>query len=385
MKPGRNEILESLLRELKEEGHWVSSGSFTLDTKLAETKLRNFQLPLPNGYAAKVVQFAVANSARRIEVNETAARFTMSFDGDTLPAHQVEGLLNYLLRDHLPDTQSHLRHLASALRGAVALNPRSVTFESHSGYSGFRREWDRAGWRTTELPKGMPAGNRFVVYRTLGQRLASLVGFEGGKRLSEMEVLANLCGFCPAELVLQNKVLEHKLFSPERGNPTRNCALPSPVSPSSTQYLVAGTFHRDEHILQDVLPAKKGERTSLGALPGLDGSPRCRAWIGIAANLTRGSQVLYVDDGVALNKSHLSLPCPGLRVVYSCELLDKDISGFQLVKNRKHREHLRELEAVAERMKAHLEQQVESFSPPMQRRVTGALKRLQRDSLPEVY
>ena len=71
--------MDSFLKEQQNEGLPDSSGSFTIDGKMARRKLAAFQCAQPGSYLLKFVQAAVAASAPSLSVTVGRDELVLSF------------------------------------------------------------------------------------------------------------------------------------------------------------------------------------------------------------------------------------------------------------------------------------------------------------------
>ena len=366
--------LEDLLADLSDDGVLVSTGDFTLDPKKAEEKLRNFGFTSPHHYILKLIQFAIGNGATWIDVQLKTTALILSFDGEAVKSSELEGLMAYLLAERTPEDRRQFRHLAAALRGAVAVEPRSLSFESWNGDNAFRRLWDQEGWRTEvgeTLDQCVHTGesfHRFTLGRTVGQSFSTIATelkeALGSERSEEELAIIEACRYCPATVTLEGKNLSTSPFGSKmypgydiHQDPNPGEAKPPPYA--MTEGFVEGKVDPKHHLLEQYYKAESGKPASLitpkgeaavrlGALPKEHGF--CRAWLGVRAELG-ASQITYVEDGVVIATGSYELPCPGITGVFSAELLPKDLTGFQLVEDERYQEHLKWLTDQAAELK----------------------------------
>lgn len=364
--------IETFLNQLREEGRFHSTSGFTLNPELAQKKLEQFQLPWPRGYIVKVIQYAVARGADSIAVKERGHTLEVTFNGEPTLSEQVAQAINYLILENVPPAERPLCHLGAALRGAVGLNPESVYFESSEGRQSYRQVWNEFGWRVDRsgLSKGQGPLSRFGIVRDSSSFFGLFFRAEEtpSSELSERELLESLCSLSPATISFNGEPLAAGFF----GVP------PQPAEEEAGHELIADLFDRRYHLFEAHISSQPGERTSLKKLrsyhpPTVEGE--CRAWIGVAAGLSSRGKVVYVDDGAFLCRRVHDFQCPGLFVVYSSELLTKDLSGFQLVEDSLYRNHRNWLSEQAESLRARLRTYALTQPEPLERRILKALKR----------
>ncbi|MFA5139848.1 MAG: hypothetical protein WC728_11510 [Elusimicrobiota bacterium] len=115
-----------------EDGEFVGSGSFRVDSSRMLEKLSRFQLDDPSRYALSWVRFAIASGASRIHISSRARSVEMRFDGRPLSRKQLAHPYECLF-DETTDAEVRARHLAVGLLSAFRLSPSAVTLTSGSG------------------------------------------------------------------------------------------------------------------------------------------------------------------------------------------------------------------------------------------------------------
>lgn len=366
--------LERLLWSLAEAGEFDSAGGFTVSAELAERKLRDYRLPLPQSYALKAVQFAVASGAKRISVVDTLSRLEVRFDGESIAAEDLERLLVYLLDPCLHSEKQHFLHLAGALCGATAVAPQQIVFRHMSRGRSFRTSWSEQGWkRERGESRSEDTESVLLIARTFRQRLrqaasrlSRFVGLSSDSE-SESQLIARLCHYVPAALSINGNALPRRPFGAERSTQ----GLPEAE-------LIAGLYHPHSHLVERSYPAVVGSPAGLPSPTESSHSERFFAYLGVRAELADHAQILYVDDGVTLGqRRYLDLPCPGLFGVVSSEHLNKDLSGFQLREDRVFAQHKEWLKEEAHLLRQSLRSFAQNESEPMRRRIRDAIRRVE--------
>lgn len=373
---GRGLTLARLLWEFRESGVLEGSGGFTLDPEIAQRKLANFQLPLPQAYAVKVVQFAFATGAQNIRIDDRLGRLEVEFDGKALQSTDLDRLLVFLLDHNLDRNFHHFRHLSSALCGATALRPNTIVFRHTHNGQGFRKRWSAKGWKRETFRSSGPTQSKFLLIRSLPQKLARLTTGLGEslglveQPEKETEVVARLCRFFPGRIWLNDEPLAPASFGFSDPN----------KSSFPADKLVAGLYHKYQHLVEKFVANEDNSRASLPH-PRDPDSGLCRAYVGIRAALSNRSEVVYIDDGVVLCTKSFELDCPGFFCVFSAEQLSKDISGFELVSDTRFQAHMDWLHGQAKELCAQLLEFSKSQPEPIQRRIEKSLARMESNQL----
>jgi hypothetical protein len=351
--------LEDLIADLSDDGVLESSGSFTLDPEKAEEKLRNFALPSPHDYILKIIQCAVASGSPVIRIKSQPGKLEITFTGEPIVSSDLTGLMGHLLQQETVPRFRRFRHLAAGMRGAMAVSPKAISFEGFDGQTGFRRIWDKEGWRQEVLSNetGQPF-HRFTLSRSLsqtlssaGEELKSVFQPEGEDYTTEELRIVKACLYSPAQIFLDGKPLAQASFGTARYPGYEISKDPNPGESRPPHYigtalLVDGLMDGDHHLVEACYPAEgvlgsllnpSSEATiRLETQPGTE--QRCTAWLAISAKFAP-PELTYVEDGVTLCTTAPGISCPGFRGVISAETLNKDLTGFQLVKDRTFQEH----------------------------------------------
>lgn len=110
------------IEALRREGRLISSGSFTLDAQRARSVLGQYALPEKAMYVLKLVQWAVAAGASRVELGLKGARFWFRHDGTIPTSERFQALLSFAAT---PASRAE-RHLQVALATLLTLEPREL-------------------------------------------------------------------------------------------------------------------------------------------------------------------------------------------------------------------------------------------------------------------
>src|SRR5687768_9335323 len=121
-------------------GPAVAEGAFTVDREKAREKLRHFQLADPCAWLLEAVRAAVVQGATKVSVDTDADDVRIHFDGPPFTQADIDELYGALLSQNAPPAR---QHLAVALNGAMALEPRFVKIEPGTEYGALSLEMRR--------------------------------------------------------------------------------------------------------------------------------------------------------------------------------------------------------------------------------------------------
>ncbi len=206
-KPEEMENLTSLAEVLeahKDQGRFLDSGQFGLDTVKALTKLSQHQLGDTGLWLVKLVQAAVVAQAECFDVTLGRRQVRVRFRPDQ--KWQADELLHSMLSGRLPANRA-LLHLITGLRSCagrltealswscgqtrVTLEGRRVRIEPQSDSPFF------------ELEATRPARSS-----TLSQILSRDVGYLLKQTATEHEVLTQRCWTCPIPIVIDGRLMD---------------------------------------------------------------------------------------------------------------------------------------------------------------------------------
>ncbi|MGE0489674.1 MAG: hypothetical protein AB7S38_10720 [Vulcanimicrobiota bacterium] len=176
--------MSELEKELAERGAGErdSSGEFTLDPAKARLKLAKYQLETPHHFALNLVASAIAGGATSIDVRQDADDFELFSNCSPLEGEALRSLFS-----SQPSRQLH--ELAIAVNGALALDPLSLTVESH----GHRLQAAESP-RVESCPDR--GGFRFHL-KTAAPMLKRL--YTPASQLIESNLIAERCGLAPVQ------------------------------------------------------------------------------------------------------------------------------------------------------------------------------------------
>lgn len=327
--------VNDLLHQLSREGQTESTGSFKLDPRQAHQKLAEFQFPDKHFYVLKFLQSAVAGGATWVRVDANARQVKMSHDGRAIPSQAVPELMGYILDERANPEQRYLKSAAAGVHGSLAVAARQVSIKSWDGQSGFHHSWEAGGWsQETWNGKSGQRETQFILQRPLTEvlrgwgRLANFPIFDflfrkANSYEGELLTIYNRGIYVPAPLALNGKILEAS-FGTAKGN--------------------------SRHLIEAHYPAEEGRPASLEMPPESQAAKflyqkpatgtRCRCWLALETRKSPIARITYVDDGVTICQKEYDFACPGVVGVYSAEELKKDLTGFQLVSDHNHDQHL---------------------------------------------
>lgn len=338
--------LESYLDELRQAGALDSHGRFTLDQARALEKLRRYQVENPEWYSLALVSSAVAADASRIDLECNYGRFFMRHDGRSFSFEELATLFSSLVLGGTDSRHAPSRELATGLNALGKLSPRSVRVVSSDSKtlvtltmdpknllvgqdpSGGFESYSESGFSTTVEVIG--------VRRSFWSRLMSLV--QGA--LPEVKALRQRCCFAPVPV----------FFGEELLNPTST--LPSVTAVVTTLDAGRLPLRHDQPLLQL-------QREAPGAFQGF-----------VALVPEQPSSITLVVRGVSFEVGSLDFPTSGLRAMFQCSELAKDLSQTRLVEGESYEQVLTWIREAVERLLLELVEVVGQV--PGERRLAAA-------------
>lgn len=390
--------MADLLGTLKQEGKVDSSGIFTMDLRKAIEKLAAYQLPQHYFYIPKLVQAAVAGGAAYVQVKINESRVQIEFDGRPYTAEELANLFSYLLTEKDRDKNRHLRHMATAINTAVALEARTVQIDSGPGGEVVRQRWlahDRS--ENLKLEKPWPAHEvrtRFTLFRSLSD-MSSKWWHTAGKAdiwdlltknpramtPEQAELMSRVERVCPIPVFLNGKRLNYARF----GEPVSGVGLDRVINSSDYFHGV----HRKHHLVERVITLSDGGARQIG-MPnasyaslferlekGLDEEP-CEALLGLEMGRHQSdnrARLVFVQDGVVVGQKVAPMRIYGAVAVLEARGLSFDLSQFRILEDQAFADRIawlrKNFQEMQDRLLEHAQVGVGTISPEnLRERVT---------------
>lgn len=194
------------LEELRGEGRLESTGTFTLNPRVARRKMRIYQLAEPHHYALLLIAGCLGRGATSIEVESGPADCVVRALGTGLTREEADRLLPSLFSSPAGREARKLRLLAFALNGAMGLAPLRVQLRSREGVgivlTGSRESvTTKAGGSEPGLSIRVQGRLNWKVFRRRE------LGPEGAAVLAR-------CGWVPADVRVNGRPVERKRLLP---------------------------------------------------------------------------------------------------------------------------------------------------------------------------
>jgi hypothetical protein len=337
--------LKSFLQEQTCEGAHDSQGTFTIDHKIAKRKLAAFQLASPESWILVLVQAANRGAASKLTVTQYPRQTVVAIHGARpWKWQELESVL-----DGQETVEGDLLAYATVVR-ALTGNSRLRAFvvECPDG--------TRASWNGQEL-KAMAAGiegmlkNAPIVFEVhhvpeFSQRRSIFTEDRGTARAALVAINQALMKSCLASGV-PLWCDGRKVTGIHLGKPLPPFHYRRPVAYATIvdRRIPAADFSAAMEIEPGILGGTelladgRGDQTRLAAVAAVTAVARnrYRRFLRSSAPLEpapASSQLLWVNDGVVVGETSLSLPGSlGLTIVASAAGLKTDLSGLEIVKN----------------------------------------------------
>lgn len=115
-------IAEVIARS-RHEGGFSERKRFTVARRRGIQKMRKFALADPHYYILELIQAAIANGARSVDVVVTAKSCTVSYVGGGLREHELAQLFDFLFASKDRADIGHVRELALGLNAVMLFAP----------------------------------------------------------------------------------------------------------------------------------------------------------------------------------------------------------------------------------------------------------------------
>jgi hypothetical protein len=372
----RNLNLEDLLSGMREEGEVISSGAdFTLHISKAKGKLKKFQLSNPNFYVLKLVQSAVLAGATKVEMESQAHQLSLKHNGRAPSPDQLQDLMQFLFLKEEESKPEHkaIKRLASGVNTAVAAHARELIVECHQEDESYRQSWTSEGSQFADLEsRGKAQGVHFLLKRKASD-VATSLRHVGDTRLLDMAkgnrnsiqkeeaALWDRCIYAPIEILVNGERVDRQEF----GTPRYHGYTKGSKKRVPFLYWMTGTSqyrdracHKRFHLIQafyesvDPIVGLRCPDVSHSFLtsrkhPHEPGKP-CSLVLGIEASKELPGRVNYIREGVLIEQEINVIDIRGLVALINVSSLSTDLSGFNLIRNDRHRDVLTSLRASVE-------------------------------------
>lgn len=125
--------IDQVIARSRQPGAFSERKRFTVARKRGIQKLRRFALADPHEYILELIQAAIANGARWIDISLEHERCTLSYIGGGLREAELAQLFDFLFASKDRTDIGHVRELALGLNAVLLFAPQSVVVESGDG------------------------------------------------------------------------------------------------------------------------------------------------------------------------------------------------------------------------------------------------------------
>ena len=261
----------AVIERARAGGQYSERKRFTIARGRAIEKMRRFALADPHYYILELIQAAVANEARYIDIGIEDGDVTLAYVGGGLKRDDLANLFDYLFASKDRLDIGHLRALALGINAALLFNPGRVVIESGDGtLAGTTRLEVHGRDDTVDIgTPDRPLAGTFV--RLEGMRRLSLPSvFQralfGDARSRELQVIETRCLTAPVPIILNGDALfgfsaqrmpamlgERRVLSFDEGDLYGTLALRAPGKQGEFDLLTWGVLvqSRNHQLLPD--------------------------------------------------------------------------------------------------------------------------------------
>ena len=125
--------IEAVIARSRQPGGFSERKQFTVARNRGIQKLRRFALADPHHYILELIQSAIANGARHIEILLEQTRCTLSYIGGGLLEAELGQLFDFLFASKDRTDIGHVRELALGINAVLLFQPDRVVVESGDG------------------------------------------------------------------------------------------------------------------------------------------------------------------------------------------------------------------------------------------------------------
>jgi hypothetical protein len=125
--------IEAVIARSRREGGFSERKQFSVARSRGIEKLRKFALADPHYYILELIQSAIANGARHIDISIEPARCTVSYIGGGLLEAELGQLFDFLFASKDRTDIGHVRELALGINAVLRFEPDRVVVESGDG------------------------------------------------------------------------------------------------------------------------------------------------------------------------------------------------------------------------------------------------------------
>ena len=355
------ETLQSYLSQARGEGKFDSAGTFTIDYAEAREKLATYQFQRPEYYLLKFVQAAVGMKSKALEFRFASDSIEVRFVSPQakLPPEQFGALVT---DKHDAHVEQHCRDLALAVCGSGAS---TVCFRD----TGSGREVNVRGDSLDFTELGSLRGDsKFLFF--LGRDHP----FKKSEILNKEKVLKAACQFTPipisidgmrinstgSELALYRSCIKSRFpihwgEAIKREDRRSGIGLPADGRLARVQLVDNQREVREEG---DIWVSLRDE-----VLAAESAMERARLLLLASGPFEGASKLWLVQYGVVVAERSFGCVLPGLKAVLCVDGHPTDLSGFQLRESEILEQELREVEALAVRLKTCLTQELQKSKP----------------------
>ena len=204
--------VSAVIERARAGGEYTEKKRFTIARSRAIEKMRRFALADPYFYILELIQAAVANHARYIEISTEDQELTLAYIGGGLTKADLSNLFDYLFASKDRAEVGHLRELALGINAALLFKPDRIIIESGDGtLSGTTRLEMHGAHDGVDIgtPQRPLTGTFIRIEGMSRSRLPNALQrlFDFGDRPREFDVIDVRCLAAPVPIILNHEAL----------------------------------------------------------------------------------------------------------------------------------------------------------------------------------
>lgn len=198
--------IDEVIARSRQPGGFTEKKSFSVARQRGIRKMREFALADPHYYVLELIQAAVANGARNVDLRVEAKEFGLSYVGGGFAEQELAQIFDFLFTSKDRVEHADIRQLALGVNALMYFEPETIVIESGDGTLERTTRIEIRGQEDTVdvgTPKRALRGT-FVRATGLNRRVAQGWSFLGKKEPGEFGAIEGRCLAAPVPIVVND-------------------------------------------------------------------------------------------------------------------------------------------------------------------------------------